>query len=109
MSSKNLYSTNGKEYLEANRELAENLQLPDEDAAQITIPKADPAAQATDRKKKVLHVLGIIMQAFGYLLLIGMVSAFINDGGNTDWTGAGFGILALAALIIGGTILTKQN
>jgi len=56
MSSKNLYSTNGKDYLEANRELAENLQLPDEDAAQITIPKADPAAQATDRKKKVLHV-----------------------------------------------------
>ncbi len=52
MSSKNLYSTNGKEYLEANRELAENLQLPDEDAAQITIPKADPAAQATDRKKR---------------------------------------------------------
>jgi len=97
VSSKNLYSTNRKEYLEANRELAENLQLPDEDAAQITIPKADPAAQATDRKKKVLHVLGIIMRAF------------INDGGNTDWTGAGFGILALAALIIGGTILTKKN
>ncbi len=53
--------------------------------------------------------MGIIMQAIGYLLLIGMASAFINDGGNTDWTRAGFGILALAALIIRGTILTKKN
>ena len=99
----------GKEHLAANRELAEKLQLPEPDAVQVAIPNAEPAASAADRKKKALHVLGIVMQTIGYLLLAGMVSAFLNDGGNTDWTGVWFGIIALAALIIGGTVLTKRN
>ena len=99
----------GKEHLAANRKLAGELQLPDPDAVQVTVPNADPAASAADRKKKAFHVLGIVMQTIGYLLLAGMVSAFLNDGGNTDWTGVWFGIIALAALIIGGTVLTKRN
>lgn len=99
----------GKEHLAANRELAEKLQLPEPDAVQVAIPNAEHAASAADRKKKAFHVLGIVMQTIGYLLLAGMVSAFLNDGGNTDWTGVWFGIIALAALIIGGTVLTKRN
>ncbi|NLI52884.1 MAG: hypothetical protein GX417_01010 [Clostridiales bacterium] len=99
----------GKEYLEANREFAEKLPLPEPDDAQVTVPTVEPAVSAGDRKKKALHVLGIVMQTIGYLLLAGLISAFFNDGGNTDWTGVGFGILALAALIIGGTVLTKKN
>lgn len=99
----------GKEHLAANRELAGELQLPEPDAVQVAVPNAEPAASAADRKKKALHVLGIVMQTIGYLLLIGIVSAFLNGGGNTDWTGVWFGIIALAALIIGGTVLTKRN
>ena len=99
----------GKEHLAANRKLAGELQLPEPDAVQVTVPNAEPAACAADRKKKALHVLGIVLQTIGYLLLIGIVSAFLNDGGNTDWTGVWFGIIALAALIIGGTVLTKRN
>lgn len=61
------------------------------------------------RSKKFLRILGIVMQTIGYLLLLGVAGAFMNDGGNTDWTGIGFGLAALVALIIVGTILTKKN
>lgn len=60
-------------------------------------------------KGKFLHILGIVMQTIGYLLLIGVVSAFLGDGGSTDWSGIGFGLVGLAALIVVGTILTKKN
>ena len=99
----------GKEYLEANREFAGKLHLPEPDEARVVVPTAEPALSAADRKKKVLHGLGIVMQTIGYLMLIGMIGTFMNGGGKTDWTGAEFGILALAVLIIGGIILTKKN
>ncbi len=99
----------GKEYLEANHEFAEKLQLPEPDEVRMEVPTAEPALSAADRKKKTLHGVGIVMQGIGYLMLLGMISAFINSGGNTDWTGVEFGILALAGLIIGGIVLTKKN
>ena len=108
----------GKVYLEANREFAENLQLPEKNIEQntsattadkVVIAKEDPAETTTNRKKNALHILGIVMQSIGYLLLIGLIGAFTSDGGNTDWSGVGIGIVAMIALIIGGTVLTKRN
>ena len=99
----------GKEYLEANRELAETLQLPEPDVTQIEVPTVKPALSAADRKKRTLHGLGIVLQTIGYFLLIGMVGTLVNDGSHADWTGVGFGILAMAVFIIGGIALTKRN
>ncbi len=62
-----------------------------------------------NRKGKFLHILGIVMQTIGYLLLIGVASAFFGDGASTDWSGIGIGLVGLAALIVVGTILTKKN
>ena len=97
------------EYLEANRELAERLPLPEPDDARMEVPTAEPALSAADRKRKALHVLGIVMQAIGYFMLIGLIGTLVNSGSHTDWTGVEYGILALAALVIGGTVLTKKN
>jgi len=99
----------GKEYLEANRELAEKLQLPEPEDVRMEVPTVEPALSAADRKKKALHGLGIVMQGIGYLMLIGLIGTLLNSGSHTDWTGVEFGILALAGLIIGGTVLTKKN
>ena len=99
----------GKEYLEANREFAEKLQLPEPEDARMEVPTAEPALSPADRKKKALHGLGIVLQTIGYFLLIGMVGTLINGGSHTDWTGVGFGILAMAVFIIGGIVLTKKN
>ena len=98
-----------KEYLEANREFAEKLQLPGPEDVRMEVPTAEPALSAADRKKKALHVLGIVMQVIGYFMLIGLIGTLVNSGSHTDWTGVEYGILALAGLIIGGTVLTKKN
>ena len=107
----------GKAYLEANREFAEKLQLPEKSAEQgdcgapvdkVVLAKANPAEKTKNREYGFQHILGVIMQGIGYLLLLGMAGAILNDSGNTDWSGVGIGIVAMIALIIGGTVLVKK-
>jgi hypothetical protein len=107
----------GKEFLDANRDMAKQLSFPEQGAQEssaafaerVMVPTAAAAAAAPERKKKFLHVLGIVLQTIGYLLLFGMVGAFFNDSGHTDWTGAGVGLVALITLVVVGTVLTKKN
>ena len=102
-----------KDALEANRAIAQQLNLPQDDAPVILSATAqaeqNPAAKAAERKKNGLHILGIVMQGIGYLMLIGMIGSCINDNGGTDWSGAWIGFLVFIGLIIGGTVLTKKN
>ena len=102
-----------RDALETNHSFAEQLNLKEQNAsdavAQVTLPNVDPAVRAVERKKNGRHILGIILQAIGYLMLIGMIGSCINDRGNTDWSGAWIGFVVFIGLIIGGTVLTKKN
>ncbi len=99
--------------LEENRAIAQQLNLPQEDAPVFLSVAAKeeqtPEKKAAERKKNGLHILGIVLQGIGYLLLIGMIGACINDQGGTDWSGAWIGVLVFIGLIIGGTVLAKKN
>ena len=105
----NRLSAIAKEHLEANRALAKELQLPQPEAVPAAMPQARPVLSAGERKKKALHILGIVLQTIGYLLLFAMFSAFISDQGNTDWSGVGLAALAAVVLVIVGNVLTKKK
>lgn len=98
-----------QEYMAANRERVQNLQLPEV----VPIPAAGPKAKAEMspemRKRNTLHALGVIFQTIGYLLLFMLFVALINDRGNTDFTGAGFAALAAVVSILVGIVLKKKS
>ena len=98
-----------KEYLAANREFAEKLQLPELTILPPPSPKVKPVLSAAERKAKTMKILSIVSQTIGYLLLFAMFSALINDSGNTDWSGAGGAALAAIVLIIVGFVLKKKS
>jgi hypothetical protein len=102
-------NTVAQEYLAANRERAQNLQLPE----RVVIPTADPKTKTemTEemRKGKTLQILSLVLQTIGYLLLLMMFGALINDRGNTDFTGIGFAALAAVGCIVVGVALKKKS
>jgi hypothetical protein len=98
-----------KEYLAANRELAEKLQLPELVVVPPTSPKVKPVLSAAERKTKTFQILSLVLQTIGYFLLALMFIAFLSDQGNTDWSGVGFAALAAVVLIVVGIVLKKKN
>jgi len=98
-----------KEFLTANRELAEKLQLPELAAIPAASPKVKPVLSAAERKMKTLQNLGRILYTTGYVFLILLFITFIYDRGHTDWSGVEFGVLAGIILIIVGIVLKKKS
>ncbi len=98
-----------KEYLTANRELAEKLQLPELTMMPPPSPKVKPVLSAAERKMKTLQNLGRILSTTGTVFLLLLLITFLNDRGHSDWSGVEFGVLAGIVLIIVGTVLVKKS
>ncbi len=98
-----------KEYLTANHELAEKLQLPELTVIPPPSPKVKPVLSAAERKMKTLLNLGRILSTTGTVFLLLLLITFLNDRGHTDWSGIEFGVLAGIILIIVGIVLKKKR
>lgn len=54
----------------------------------------------TKSQAKFHKTIALISQTLGWLFLLGMGGAAINDRGNTNWNGAIWGVLVCAYLIV---------